>query len=161
MSARPLLEGAPDPAEVTRLRREIIGLEAELKTAKDEAAKVKRDSADALQAIRALQSMLEPFHKAINMIFGEISRVDLGELASPASPGAAPSGRDPRWESWKQKLGGKQAEFIELLLEHQEMTAAQLAAAAKVHRDTCYQIIHKLSRAGILAKNGGRFSLKL
>jgi len=165
MSSRPLLEGHPDPEEPARLRREIIGLEKELADAKAEAATVRQQSSDAIHAIRALRKQTEPLYMALKMIHGEMSRVDANENST--EDGSTPNnskhdGRiDARAEFWKQKLGGNQAQFITLLLEHGEMTTAQLVAAAHCGKTKVGSVIYKLKKAGILNKNGGRFSLKL
>jgi len=162
MSSTPKLlrSGDDTPDEVVRLRREIAGLEQELREVKEEAETAKRASADAVQAIRALRQQLEPLHKSLKMIFGEISRVDAGRVAQDAARDVEASGLSPKWIMLKEKLGGRQAEFIDLL-QHGEMTTAQLAAAAHCHRDTVAQTIHKLFRAGVIIKSGrGTFALK-
>jgi capsule polysaccharide export protein KpsE/RkpR len=142
------------------LRREIAGLEQELAVAREEAALAKRASADAVRAISALRSQLEPLHKALKMIFGEISRVDAQEAGASVWREAASPGLNPKWIMLKEKLGGRQAEFIDLL-QHGEMTTAQLAAAAHCHRDAVAQVILKLNRAGVINKTGrGTFSLR-
>ena len=58
------------------------------------------------------------------------------------------------------KLGGKQAEFIQALLEHGEMSAIQLKIATRSGQQTVYDTIHKLNKLGLINKNGGKFSLK-
>lgn len=153
---RPLLEGHPSADDSVRLRREIAGLEHELQEAKNEAVKYKQASSDSIQAIRALREALDPFHKALKMIFGEMSRVDAGKTEVTAE-GARTA--NSKLEMMKERLGGRQAEFIELL-EHGEMTTAQLAAAGHCHHQTVATIIMKLNRAGLIQKNGNKFSLK-
>ena|SRR5207253_10059076 len=158
MSSRALLPEAEQDVrdEVVRLRREIAGLEQELATAKQEVSAAKQGAADALSAIRALRHSLEPFYKALRMVFGEISRVDAIGNSETAQPS---SGLSPKLEMMKTRLGGRQAEFI-TLLAHGPMTTAQLAAVAKCHRDTVSQVVHKLTKAGVINKNGGKFSLR-
>lgn len=164
MSSRPQLEGIheePKSDEVVRLRREIAGLERELQDAKDEASKSKAASVDAIHAIRALRKNLEPFYLALKMIFGEISRVDADTTSSPAGSSApTPNVSDPRWESWKSRVGERAREIIDLLLVHRAMNTSQLAAA--MHRDkrTVGNAIYELNKASILVKNGNNFSLK-
>jgi hypothetical protein len=154
---QPLLPGPPDDA--VRLRREIAGLEQELQKAKDEAATAKLAAKDAVQAIRALRHQLEPFYAALKMVFGEISRVEVEGLPEDSHPGHHTSGLSPKWEMLKTRLGGRQAEFIDLMA-HGEMTAAQLRAAAHCDIRTAYSVIEKMKAAGLLNKNGGKFSLK-
>jgi hypothetical protein len=158
MSTRPLLSAVSDADETTRLRREIVGLERELQEAKDEAAKAKQAAADSIHAIRALRKQTEPLYLALKMIHGEISRVDAEQINTSAD--SVSTGKlSPKMEMMKRSLGGRQAEFIDFL-SHGPMTTAQLSAAGKCHRDTVAQVIHKLTRAGLIDKAGGKFSLR-
>lgn len=158
---QPLLEGPAAADDSVRLRREIAGLEQELQEAKDEAAEARQAAADAVQAIRALRQQLQGFYNALKMVFGEISRVDAGEVAEPtAAVSHSSSGSNAKWESWKRKLGGKQAEFINALLEHGEMTGKQLMVATRCGRDVMYRTINNLNKAQLIDKNGMKFSLK-
>jgi hypothetical protein len=156
--AQPLLEERSSADECTRLRREIAGLEQELQQTKETANKAKRAAEDSIQAIRALRSQLQPLYTALKMIFGEIARVETGTIGN--TPGfTGPGGLNPKWEMLKTRLGGRQAEFIDLM-QHGEMTAAQLRAAAHCDIRTAYATIEKMKAAGLLNKNGGKFSLK-
>jgi hypothetical protein len=148
-----------EAAEIVRLRREIAGLEQELEEAKDAATVAKQASADAIAAIRALRKQVQPFYDALRMIMGEITRVEAEAVTSTTGP-VHSAGRDPRWDSWKVKLPGRPAEFIDLLLEHREMTGRQLAAAARCDPRTVTRAIFVLNKAQLINKNGGKFSLK-
>jgi hypothetical protein len=154
---QPQLEGPPPDA--VRLRREIAGLEQELREAKSEAETAKQSATDAVQAIRALRNQLEPFYKALKMVFGEITRVEAENVLESGQP-RSQSASNPKWESWKKKLGGKQAEFIDALLEHGGMTGAQLKVATRCAQGTLYDTIARLNKAQLINKNGGKFSLK-
>jgi hypothetical protein len=101
-----------------------------------------------------LKQQLSPLFEALKMVFGELQDV---EATATISAGAASL---VKWQSWKEKLPGRPAEFIDLLLLHNEMTGAQLQAAARCGKDTVYQTIAKLNKAQLLVKNGGKFSLK-
>jgi transcription initiation factor IIE alpha subunit len=79
------------------------------------------------------------------------------------APAAAPGGNarvTAVWESWKSRLGGGCAKVIDALLLHGEMNTQQLAIACGCNRNTIPNLILKLNRAGLINKNGGRFSLK-
>lgn len=106
-----------------------------------------------------LRQILSPLHQALGMVFGEIESMGVGEPEA-SDHQEKPSRVTSVWESWKQKLGGKQAEFIDALLTHGEMTAVQLKIATKCGQQTVYDTIFKLNKAGLINKNGGRFSLK-
>jgi hypothetical protein len=78
----------------------------------------------------------------------------LPRRADPANAGAAPTapnGIDPRWESWKQKLPGKPAEMIDLLLLHKSMSTKALMSAMSCSKDSVYTAARKLNGAGLLA----------
>jgi hypothetical protein len=159
MSSRPLLSEGPQAEEVVRLRRELAGLEQELAGAKAEAQTIKAAAADSVHAIRALRKQLEPLYASLKLLFGEISRVDAGKISGPDSPTIVVSGLSPKWQMLKEKLGGRQAEFIELL-QHGQMTVAQLRAAAHCDIRTAYKTIEKMKAGGLLVNNGGKFALK-
>lgn len=142
--------------EVERLRREIRGLEMELREAKDEAATAKQSATDAVQAIRALRDALHPVHKALKMVFGEISRVDAGE-----APTQSNGVKSDAWEKWKRKVPGKPAEFIDALLEHGPMTVQQLVVATQTPRkQTIYDGMFKLSKMNLVEKQGDKYALR-
>lgn len=161
MSSKPiaLLNSHPEDGELVRLRREIAGLEQELADAKEQAAKAKGAAADAVQAIRALRKQVEPLYRSLGMIMGEISRVDADRIDSQESRGSTSSSLSPKWQMLKNKLGPREAEFIDLL-QHGPMTAAQLRAAARCDIKTAYRVVEKMQNAGFLSKNGGKWALK-
>ncbi len=153
--AQPLLEGNVDnrDALIEQLQAQVDTLDGELRRTQAELMQAKRSSA---AAVAGLRHQLSPLYQALQVLFGEIDKVEPLETG----PSMAAAKNSAVWESWKQRLGGKQAEFIDLLLTHREMTAAQLKAAARCATKTVYDVIFKMNRAGILNKNGGRFSLK-
>jgi hypothetical protein len=156
--AQPLLEDST-ANESVRLRREIAGLEQELQEAKVVATAAKQAAADAIEAISALRRQLEPLYKSLRMIFGEISRVDAEVITGAKSSDRTSGTLTPKWEMLQSRLGGRQAEFIDLL-QHGEMSVAQLRAAAHCDIRTAYKTIEKMKAGGLLNKNGGKFSLK-
>lgn len=154
--AQPLLPDSQHE-EVERLRREIRGLEMELREARDEAETAKLAASDAVQAIRALRdSPLAPLFKALKMIFGEISRAEVGE-----SPTQSNGVKSDAWEKWKRKVPGKPAEFIDALLEHGPMTVQQLVVATQTPRkQTIYDGMLKLSKMNLVEKQGDKYALR-
>jgi hypothetical protein len=160
-SIRQLTEGV-DASELISLRRQIVGLEQELDQAKDEAAQAKQTSADAVKAIRALRKTLDPWYTALKMIYGEISRVEVDAMddsAPPSHTGSDSGGLSPKWQMMKQKLGGRQAEIIEVL-KHGAMTVAQIRAAVKCDIGVAYKLTKKMQDLGLLVKNGSQYALK-
>lgn len=134
--------------EVGDLRRELLNVRAELKQT------ITANS----RAVANLRRQLSPLYQALRQVFGEMEGMIADESAE-AGP-QLDSRKKAVWESWKNKLRGKQAEFIDVLLHHGEMSATQLKIATKSGQQTVYDTIHKLNQAGLINKNGGRFSLK-
>lgn len=64
------------------------------------------------------------------------------------------------WDSWKQKLGGKAAEAIDVLVLHGEMNAEQLRIHLKCGKNYVYNVISSLHKASLINKNSGKISLK-
>lgn len=145
-----------DAEEVIRLRREIAGLEQELEQAKLEAKQSKQALTDSVHLVRSFRKLFDPWHTFIGMLYGEISRVDSEEI--PSSNGAPSS--DAKWAGWKQRLGGKGAEIIDLLLLNNEMTITQVSKAAHCHYDTASKLLSNMTGQGVLARNGKLYSLK-
>lgn len=152
---QPKLLEMGEPSELELLRRRIEELEDELRLERLKVEEVRQRSVSSGRALTRLRSQLQPWYSALRMVFGELD--DAGtETMEQVS---ASTGLSAKWEMMKAKLGGRQAEFIDLL-KHGEMTAAQLRAAAHCDIRTAYSVIEKMKNAGLLNKNGGKFSLK-
>ena len=130
-------------------------LREQLRTAQRELAAAKRESARALGELRR---QLGPLYKALQMVFGELDAAGVDE--APAASGPVNTRTAAVWESWKNKLGVGAAKCIDALLLHGEMNTNQLSIATGYHRNTVPQYVSKLNTAGLINKNGGRFSLK-
>jgi hypothetical protein len=159
------LEGNVDTRdqEIERLTGEVTRLQHEVQA---ERLSSRRER----EAIMRLRQQLAPLYTALQQIFGVIEAVipndDFpAQVAQGGSvPGAADlSERERRvWKSWQDKFGtGSMAsKFIDVLLDHGEMNAAQLRIAAKCGQQTVYDTVHRLNQAGLINKNGGKYSLK-
>lgn len=143
----------PDEAEIFRLRDKIRMLESSLAVARMETERAKRESSS---AVGSLRKQLSPLYRALQQIFGELDAVGVDETAQEM-----PNSRMTQvWASWKQRLGEGPAKIIDALLLHGDMNTQQLAIATGYHRTSIPALIFKLNKAGLLNKNGGRFSLK-
>jgi hypothetical protein len=159
--SRPLLEGHVEldgsealQDEIRRLNRQVVRLNEEL----EELREAKQQARKAQQVLAQLRRQLEPQYRSMQALFGELDLV--GVQADDAGT-SVPSRVTGVWESWKSKLGGKQAEFIQAMLEHgHPMTSEQLRVATHTGRSTVPQIIYKLNTLGLINKNGGKYSLK-
>ncbi len=134
-------------AEVKRLRRELAIANGEMASAKTEASR----------AVSALRKQLSPLYRALQQVFGELEAVGADDLGAAFVS-------DPRvtaiWQSWKSRLGPQCGKVIDALLLQPEMNTTQLAIAIGTSRRNMPNLIFKLNQAGLLNKNGGRFSLK-
>jgi chromosome segregation ATPase len=139
--------------KVRELQQELYNRNRQLEEAETRAQNAESRAAAAEAGVTQLRQILSPLHQALGMVFGEIDSMNPPSQVSDSRVSAV-------WESWKQKLGGKQAEFIDAMLTHGEMTATQLKIATKSGQQTVYDTIHKLNKAGLINKNGGKFSLK-
>lgn len=125
-----------------------------LKFERDQAiAQAKFAERQAGNSVAALRKVLSPLFQALRGIYGEMDAIAPDQLS------AAQNG-DPRWDSWKERLPGRPAEFIDLLLVHGSMSVKQFMAAAHCRKDAVYSTVSKLGQAGVVINNGGRYSLR-
>ena len=152
-------DDAVESVEVDRLKLEIRQLKRALSDAQVEAERARED---ANRALSALRRQLSPLYRALQAVFGELEAAGIEDApgVAPGQPAPAVSRASAIWESWKQKMPGRPAEFITILLEHGEMNVDQLKIAAKCGTNSVYDTIAKLNKAGLINKNGGKYSLK-
>jgi hypothetical protein len=154
-------EDDPRDATIARLEREIKTLKRAVSDAETNASRARED---ADRAMSMLRRQLGPLYRALQAVFGELDAAGVTDSApAPASP-AAPTGQGDRasavWEAWKSKLGEGPARVIDVLLLHGDMNTTQLAIACRASKRSVPAWIYKLNQAGLINKNGGRFSLK-
>ena len=156
MATRGMLPGHVDTREqdIEQLRQDVQRLQDALDKARQEAVKQ-------AQGIALLRGQLAPLFRALQMIF------DVTDQMAPAdseNPAAQYTGFSPQelkvWGSWKQKLGGVASRIIDALLEHGEMSVAQIRVACHCGQQTVYDVTHKMHGLGLINRNGGRYSLK-
>lgn len=150
-----LLEGQVEDdkdVQIAALQDELADVRRALKAATVEARMARDESARALGALRR---QLTPLYRALQGVFGELDAagaVDDGQ--------AAGGGKAAQWEEWKARLGPSCAKVIDTLLLGGEMTVKAIKISARMGENTVYQATSKMGQAGILVKNGGKFSLK-
>jgi hypothetical protein len=166
MSTGLTLRAIPSPSQaqndIDYLRRQLASANQQLSEAEGRNAELEADLARERakrvaveRGVQELRSVLTPLYQALGHVFGEMEVMGVEGSASPNN--------DPKaavWESWKQKLGGKAAEAIDALRLHGEMTHTQLKIHIRCGQQTVYDTVHRLNKAGIINKNGGRVSLK-
>jgi DNA-binding transcriptional ArsR family regulator len=153
--AQHLLEGAIDNRDeiILALQSEKQDLMRENARLSTEIARIRTEN---MRAIRALRQQLEPLHRALKEVFGEIDAIG-------SDPGPQPSASPKNaavWQAWKSRLGATASKVIDALLTHGELNTQQLAIATGLHRTTIPAGIYALNKAGLINKSGGRFSLK-
>jgi len=163
MTAKPLqIEGlVVDPDDVAeRYDGARQRLENELRSTKHDLEDMIAERDRLARTIKNLQTTLNPMHRALSALFGEID-LAVGEDVAPASNGHAPSSAtDPRWQSYKDRFPGVPAKIIDALLTHGEMKVSHLIKFVGAAHGTVYNAGDKLQGAGAINRNGGVWSLK-
>ena len=164
---RKLLDGEvedPQALEIERLRTELRQAQRDASDARLEADRARED---ANRALSMLRRQLNPLYRAMQAVFGELDAAGVvdepmaaGEPPRPAATGAVDDRTRAVYESWKARLGPMAGKVIDALLVHGDMNTTQLSIAAQIHRTNVPKVIYKLNQAGLINKNGGRFSLK-
>ena len=161
MSNQPALEGTVDASEAIRLRREITGLEAELATAKDEAAKYKQLSKDAVHSIRALRQMTGPWLDVLKMLHGEISRVDAEAIGESVTSAPGHGSNISTWRERISKVGGASSRILQVLLDGGgPMSYSQIQRAARSGGATSSRLSELIARNWVQKSGHGYYSLK-
>jgi hypothetical protein len=153
---------ALNPVQVQDSRDRIIAsLQEENRDLQDQVAAARREleaqRSESSRAVAELRRQLLPLFQALRAVFGEIDAI------APQAANGVYQQNDKKtavWESWMKKLPGKRADFIQALLEHGEMTGAQLRVATHTAAGSVAGIIHELKKLGLINKNGGKYSLK-
>ena len=152
----------PDPD--SRHRAQIEDLKNELSLLQVEHAELSAKHKRLMVAVNYLREQLDPLHRGLMGIFEKMDLVEYIPTVGQSSPSPSSNSEqssNPKWESWKQKLSGRPAEMIDLLLLHEEMGVAQLKAAMHCGVDTVYDTAKKLSVAGLLNNpSKGRYRLR-
>jgi hypothetical protein len=146
MSSFPQLSGHVDnrDQEIGTLRRQLSQL--------DEALRLERNKTGQIEAgARELRRILSPLYRALQAVFGELDAMGIQDGAVTT---------DSRWDSAKQRMPGKPAEFIDLLITHGAMNVTNFVTLAHCSKQTAYNVLSKLGQAGIVESNGGKYSLK-
>ena len=142
-------------SQMESLRRALHEKNQELAGLRDELRVECQKTASMERGIAELRRVLTPLYRGLVHIFGEIEVMGVEAEQSSGKPK-----NSAVWESWKQKLGGKTGEAIDVLLLHGEMNAQQLRIHLKCGNEYVYKVITKLANANLINRNGPRISLK-
>ncbi len=136
-----------DSPEVVRLREEIALLKHELHHEKQVARQATTHAADAVSNLRR---QLKPLYQALQQVFGEMETISTDDVVRDTG----------QWDEWKRRLGPSCAKVIDALVLGGEMSVKAIMTTAKMGQQTVYDATSKMGRAGILVRNGSKFSLK-
>lgn len=131
----------------------IAGLREQLRQCREELAAERSKGSGVEEGVAQLRQALAPLKDGLDRIFGIL----------PTSVAAAPSVKHAAvWDSWKKRLGGGAVStIIDALMLHGSLTHQQMAIHVGTSRkQTIYDAVHKLNKAGIIKKNGDEISLK-
>jgi CheY-like chemotaxis protein len=123
-------------------------------------------------ALTALKNEVEALHEELDQLRQDCER-DRNQLSSilqglrtvfgggqVESVPAASATSQPKWEAQKRLFPGRPADLIDLLLTRPNMNTTEIATALRSDPRTITKVIFILNKAGLIDKNGGRFSLK-
>lgn len=148
-----------DRPELERLRSTVDRLTRERDALREENDELQSRLRESDAPIVAIRAKLEPFYRLLQALWGDIEQVAPEPTA--AASNAAPQS-SPIWDSWKARLPGAPAKIIDALLLHRDASVEQLVVLTGISRKpTIYDAVHRMNKAGIINKNGGRFSLKV
>jgi hypothetical protein len=162
--AQPLqLEGKvlqPPDEKYDRLLRDLQFARQLVAEKESELVRLRSDYQRLVTAVDYLREQLDPLYTGLRAIFGQIDLVSEGVPRSTPTSGLALQMSNPKWDSWKKRMPGRPAEVIDLLLLHEEMSIKQLMAALKCGDKTAYNIMSRLSSAGLVSNSGGKYRLR-
>lgn len=132
----------------------IAGLRQQLKEAREELSAERAKESGIEEGVSQLRQALAPLKEGLDRIFGILPEI-------PSKPPVS-SSHSVVWESWKKRLGGGAVStIIDALILHGRLTNTQMAIHVGTNRkQTIYDAVHKLNKAGIINKDGDYISLK-
>lgn len=139
---------------VRRLTIENDNLRAQLDTAREQIR-------HAHAPVRAIQRILDPLHKALAALYGEIDAAGIGDIGMPAGEGA-PAGQpisETKYAAWKQRLPPSCGKIIDALLI-QPMNGTQLKTACRLGSTSITTGLSILLKNNLIEKDGSLNRLK-
>lgn len=148
-----------DPSELDILRQRVEELEEQVEKYKADARKAMEDSARTSHSLSFLRKQLEPLHRALRGVFGELDAAGIG-VEETRTPGGPLQPQSPSaWQAWKNQLPPSCGKIIDALLV-QPLTSTQLKSMCKVSYETVRQSLLILSRNSLIEKEGDLNRLK-
>lgn len=151
----------PPPRDrVADLQRENDGLKIEIRELRIKLQRIEERESGLEEGAKRLRGALTPLYVALQQVFGDLDAMGIDAPDQSQQETSIPPRVSAMWVEWKTKLGEGPAKVIDALLTHRELNTQQLAMATRYHRTTIPKIIYTLNKAGLINKNGGKFSLK-
>jgi hypothetical protein len=120
-------------------------------------AELEHENHQLISGQRQLRQILMPLYQALRSIMENLpAESNANDFPHPDVPARVSA----VWEDWKRKVPQPSARIIDALLLHDNLNTQQLAVAAHMHRNNVPKYIWHLNKAGLIDKNGGRYSLK-
>lgn len=101
-----------------------------------------------------VQAQIDTMRQALALAAGTVEHVPLGSVSDPRLQALE------RWEAIKRKLGGKEAEVIDVLMHSGPRTNTQLKPLLKLAYSTVCALTQKMSNMGFLTKQGDAWALR-
>jgi chromosome segregation ATPase len=152
-------QDSPKDRKISELEAELRQVRRELADAELEASRAREDSSRALSMLRG---QLSPLYRALQAVFGELDAAGVSDTSSRSDRDQPMQSErvSAVWEAWKKKLPPGCGKIIDALLIHSDLNGTQICVAAQIGKGSLHGLIYKLNKAGLINKNGGRFSLK-
>jgi chromosome segregation ATPase len=150
-----VLNALPDPqSQVASLQRALNEKNVRIAELELELREERMQNAANRASVEELRNSLSPLYRGLQAVFGHINAINMTDN------GSASTGSAKVWESWKQKLGGKKAEAIDVLRMHGAMTQTQLRIQLACATRTITNVVGALKSAGLINKADGKIALK-
>jgi small-conductance mechanosensitive channel len=156
-----------DDREIDRLRDDLRRVTAERDALRQQNIQLQRRVNQVDVPAHQMREKLEPFYRLLQALWGDIEVIDpqpAVQTQSPNQQSSTPPVNDKAaaaWDEWKTRMAGAAAKIITALQTHADADVAQLCILIGTSRkQTVYDAICKLNKAGLINNNGDRFSLK-
>lgn len=150
----------PKADEVTRLRREIAGLELQNAVLTEKNAQLETAITDSAKAIALMREHFRPQFETLRVLFGAATRAE-ADAVETASQNPRAGGPNGRYDAWKRMVPNSERRVIEVLeVAPGGMTAVQISKAAGMAYNTAKDCVTKLVAKGFAVRNGNEVTLK-
>jgi hypothetical protein len=150
----------PRDAEIRRLKAQLTRLVDENSRLREELAGSTATLHREQAPLRQVKKILDPLHRALQALYGEIEAAGIEDSSAPAAA-AAPGQPIPetKYAAWKQRLSPACGKIIDALLV-QPLTHSQMVVYCKMHFDTIGKALKIMKANALLEQDGKVYRLK-